>query len=112
MFLVSSPRSVGVVCFSVHSLVLKMFPLLQKDAPSPGADLEDMQSVLFLLEDADAYRRNGNLAMALKRYTSIQKLFNEFEDDQFDFHGYSLRKFTINIYLRCVDSSIRPRASS
>ncbi|KIP11893.1 hypothetical protein PHLGIDRAFT_82848 [Phlebiopsis gigantea 11061_1 CR5-6] len=74
----------------------------KKDAPSPGADLEDMQSVLFLLEDADAHRRNGNLAMALKRYTSIQKLFNEFEDDQFDFHGYSLRKFTINIYLNMI----------
>ena len=72
----------------------------QKDAPSPGADLEDMQSVLFLLEDADAHRRSGNLGMALKRYTAIQKLFNEFEDDQFDFHGYSVRKFTINIYLK------------
>ena len=40
--------------------------------------------------------------MALKRYTAIQKLFNEFEDDQFDFHGYSLRKFNINIYMKCV----------
>ncbi|EKM56495.1 uncharacterized protein PHACADRAFT_253657 [Phanerochaete carnosa HHB-10118-sp] len=81
--------------------VLSLFT--KKDAPSPGADLEDMQSVLFLLEDADAYRRNGNLGMALKRYTSIQKLFSEFEDDQFDFHGYSLRKFTINIYLNMID---------
>lgn len=74
----------------------------QKDAPTPGSDLEDMQSVLFLLEDADAYRRNGDLGMALKKYTAIQKLFNEFEDDQFDFHGYSLRKFTINIYMKYV----------
>ncbi|GJE86494.1 NMDA receptor-regulated protein 1 [Phanerochaete sordida] len=75
----------------------------KKDAPSPGADLEDMQSVLFLLEDADAHRRAGNLGMALKRYTAIQKLYTEFEDDQFDFHGYSLRKFNINIYLNMID---------
>ena len=72
----------------------------QKDAPSPAADLEDMQSVLFLLEDADAHRRNGVRNMALKRYTAIQKRFDEFEDDQFDFHGYSVRKFTINVYLK------------
>ena len=63
--------------------------------------------MLFLLEDADAHRRNGNLAMALKRYTAIQKLFNEFEDDQFDFHGYSLRKFNINIYMKYV-SMVKP----
>ena len=59
-----------------------------------------MQSVQFLIEDADSYRRNGDLAMALKKYHSLQKIFNEFEDDQFDFHGYSLRKFAVNIYLK------------
>ncbi len=31
-----------------------------------------------------------------------EQVFEEFEDDQFDFHGYSLRKFTINIYLKYV----------
>jgi hypothetical protein len=31
-----------------------------------------------------------------------RQVFEEFEDDQFDFHGYSLRKFTINIYLKYV----------
>ena len=28
------------------------------------------------------------------------QIFDVFEDDQFDFHGYSVRKFTINIYLK------------
>lgn len=77
-----------------------IFPHHQKDAPSPAADLEDMQSVLFLVEDADCHRRHGNLGMALKRYHAIQKVFSEIEDDQYDFHGYSLRKFTVNIYLK------------
>lgn len=73
---------------------------LQKDAPSPAADLQDMQSLLFLLSEADAYRRNGKLNLSLKKYIAVKKVFDEFEDDQFDFHGYNLRKFTINIYLK------------
>ncbi|KAI0766255.1 NMDA receptor-regulated protein 1-domain-containing protein [Irpex lacteus] len=82
----------------------------KKDAPSPAADLEDMQSLLFLIEDADAYRRNGNLGLALKKYHAVQKVFDEVEDDQYDFHGYSLRKFTINIYLNMVTWEDRLRS--
>lgn len=96
---------------------------MQKDAQSPASDLEDMQSLLFLTEDGDSHNRSGRLAMALKRYVAVQKVrdmcsyrrskaevlcqtFNEFEDDQYDFHGYSLRKFTINIYMKYSDSSL------
>ncbi|KAF9652586.1 N-terminal acetyltransferase A, auxiliary subunit [Thelephora ganbajun] len=74
----------------------------KKDAPTPASDLEDMQSLMFLTEDGDSHNRSGRLAMALKRYVAVQKTFNEFEDDQYDFHGYSLRKFTINIYMNLV----------
>jgi len=69
---------------------------------SPGADLEDMQSLLYLIEEGNAHRRQGKLHHALKKYHSVRKIFEEFEDDQFDFHGYSLRKFTINIYLNLL----------
>ncbi|OCH91292.1 NMDA receptor-regulated protein 1a [Obba rivulosa] len=82
----------------------------KKDAASPGADLEDMQSLLFLTEEADAHLRNGNLGLALKRYLAIQKVFSDFEDDQFDFHGYSLRKFTINPYLGLIQWEDRLRS--
>ncbi|KAF8970163.1 NMDA receptor-regulated protein 1-domain-containing protein [Flammula alnicola] len=74
----------------------------KKDAPSPAADLEDMQSLLFLLEEADAYRGNGKPNLALKRYMAVKKVFDDYEDDQFDFHGYNLRKFTINIYIKLL----------
>ncbi|KAF8624974.1 hypothetical protein AX15_005610 [Amanita polypyramis BW_CC] len=74
----------------------------KKDAVSPAVDLEDMQSLLFLTESADAYYRAGKLNLALKKYTAIQKAFNEFEDDQYDFHGYNIRKFTINVYLNLL----------
>ncbi|KAF5352217.1 hypothetical protein D9758_009235 [Tetrapyrgos nigripes] len=82
------------------STLLGMFT--KKDAPSPGADLEDMQSLLYLLEEADAHRRNGKPNLALKKYLAVQKIFNEIEDDQYDFHGYCLRKFNINIYLNLL----------
>ncbi|KAI8986666.1 NMDA receptor-regulated protein 1a [Trametes punicea] len=74
----------------------------KKDAASPAQDLEDMQSLLYLTEEADAQLRLGNYAMALKKYVGIAKIFDDFEDDQFDFHGYSVRKFTINIYLNML----------
>jgi hypothetical protein len=46
----------------------------QKDAASPGADLEDMQSLLYHVETGDAYSQTGNLGMALKKYAAVQKV--------------------------------------
>jgi len=43
---------------------------VQKDMAAP-ADLTEMQCLWFLQEEGDSYRRNGNLAMALKRYQSL-----------------------------------------
>ncbi|RDB27479.1 N-alpha-acetyltransferase 16, NatA auxiliary subunit [Hypsizygus marmoreus] len=90
------------------SSILGLFT--KKDAASPGADLEDMQSLLYLLEEADAHYRNGKLNLALKKYLAVQKIFNEIEDDQYDFHGYNLRKFTINIYLKLIKWEDRLRS--
>jgi len=78
-----------------------------------------MQSLLYLVEAADSYCQVGNIAMGLKTYCAIQKVrmgsqsychmkssspvhqvFEEFDDDQYDFHGYSMRKFTLNNYVR------------
>ncbi|KAI4527448.1 N-terminal acetyltransferase A, auxiliary subunit [Schizophyllum commune Loenen D] len=79
------------------SALLGMFT--KKDAPSPGADLEDMQSLLYLTEQANAHEHVGQPNLALKRYMAIAKVFNDIEDDQYDFHGYSIRKFMLNAYL-------------
>ncbi|KAG5716214.1 N-alpha-acetyltransferase 16, NatA auxiliary subunit [Termitomyces sp. T112] len=87
-------------CVEEASNMLGLFT--KKDAVSPGADLEDMQSLLYLMEEADAHYRNGKPNLALKKYHAIQKVFNEIEDDQYDFHGYNLRKFTLNIYMKLV----------
>ncbi|KAL0958131.1 hypothetical protein HGRIS_000299 [Hohenbuehelia grisea] len=83
--------------------LLGMFTKKDPNNPiHPAADLEDMQSMLFLTEEAAAELRTGRVSMALKRYLTIDKVFGEIVDDQYDFHGYSLRKFTINIYLNLL----------
>ncbi|KAF8508577.1 NMDA receptor-regulated protein 1-domain-containing protein [Hysterangium stoloniferum] len=71
----------------------------KKDAPSPGSDLEDMQCLAYMLEEGDAHARRGRLGLALRRYKSVQVTFDDVDNDQFDFHNYSLRRFAVNMYL-------------
>jgi peptide alpha-N-acetyltransferase len=75
--------------------------------------------MFYLIEEGDAHCKIGRYSWALKRYCAVQRVplyvlrsaladcshdqvFDEIEDDQYDFHGYSLRKFTINIYLKLI----------
>lgn len=70
----------------------------QKDM-SAVQDLTDMQCLWFLQEEGDAHNRNGNLGLALKRYQSLVTVFQEYEDDQYDFHSYCMRRMTFSYYL-------------
>lgn len=82
----------------------------KKDAPSPGADLEDMQSTAYLLQCASAYERDGKLGHALRKFTGVIKVFDDIEDDQYDFHGYVLRRFTVNVYADFIAYEDRVRS--
>ena len=44
------------------------------DAPDPVADLLEMQAFWYLAEEADAWIRTGNFAMALKRLDQIDRV--------------------------------------
>lgn len=68
----------------------------------PLADLMDMQCMWFLTEDGEAYQRRGNYGMALKRYHTIANIFDIWQEDQFDFHSFSLRKGQIRAYISMV----------
>jgi peptide alpha-N-acetyltransferase len=59
---------VSRLMFCVH--FGRLADVLQKDMTAP-ADLTEMQCLWFLQEEGDSHRRNGNLAMALKRYQSL-----------------------------------------
>lgn len=65
----------------------------------PLADLLDMQCIWFLTEDGEAYARQGNIGMALKRFHAVGNIFDVWQEDQFDFHSFSLRKGQIRAYI-------------
>jgi peptide alpha-N-acetyltransferase len=74
-------------------------------AETPGgplADLHDMQCVWFLTEDGQSYARQGKLGLALKRFTAIYNVFDVWQEDQFDFHSFSLRKGQIRAYVEMI----------
>ena len=68
----------------------------------PVGDLIDMQCMWFLWEDGESYLRQNNLGFALKRFTSIYNIFEVWQEDQFDFHSFSLRKGQIRAYVDMV----------
>jgi peptide alpha-N-acetyltransferase len=73
------------------------------EAPGgPLADLHDMQCVWFLTEDGQSYARQGKYGLALKRFTSVFNVFDVWQEDQFDFHSFSLRKGQIRAYVEMV----------
>ncbi|ODA76660.1 hypothetical protein RJ55_07931 [Drechmeria coniospora] len=65
----------------------------------PLADLLDMQCIWYLTEDAEAYARHGNFGMALKRLHAVRNIFDVWQEDQFDFHSFSLRKGQTRAYV-------------
>ncbi|KAI6713035.1 hypothetical protein JHW43_004406 [Diplocarpon mali] len=68
----------------------------------PLADLHDMQCMWFLTEDGQSYARQGRLGLALKRFTAIYNIFEVWQEDQFDFHSFSLRKGQIRAYVDMI----------
>ncbi|KAM7189518.1 N-alpha-acetyltransferase 15, NatA auxiliary subunit [Rhypophila sp. PSN 637] len=68
----------------------------------PLADLMDMQCIWFLTEDGEAWQRRGNIGFALKRYHTIFNIFDVWQEDQFDFHSFSLRKGQIRAYVDMI----------
>ncbi|KAI1334949.1 NMDA receptor-regulated protein 1-domain-containing protein [Xylariaceae sp. FL0016] len=75
----------------------------RNDSPGgPMSDLLDMQSVWYLTEDGEASVRSGNIGMALKRFHAVYAIFDVWQEDQFDFHSFSLRKGQIRAYVDMI----------
>jgi len=68
----------------------------------PLGDLLDMQCVWYITEDGESYLRQGNIALALKRFRAVHDIFETWYDDQFDFHTFSLRKGMVRAYIDMV----------
>lgn len=75
----------------------------RNDSPGgPLSDLLDMQCVWFMTEDGEAQARLGNVGLALKRFHTVYNIFDVWQEDQFDFHSFSLRKGQIRAYVSMV----------
>lgn len=77
--------------------ILSLFT--RKAAQSSASDLCDMEAIWFMREEAKAFNENGDYGMALKRLHQVFDTFTVWEEDQYDFHIYCLRKYTIRSYL-------------
>ncbi|EWC48415.1 hypothetical protein DRE_02184 [Drechslerella stenobrocha 248] len=74
----------------------------RNDVNGPLGDLLEMQCVWYITEDGESYTRQGKLGLALKRFHAVYKIFEDWTDDQFDFHSFSLRKGMIRAYVDMV----------
>ena len=72
--------------------------MFTKDEGDPLQTLFDLQCSWYELEAAKAYARNKNWAMALKNFYAVQRHFNDYIEDLFDFHAFCLKKTTLRAY--------------
>lgn len=71
----------------------------QNKTGGPLGDLLDMQAIWYLTEDGQSYLRQRKLGLALKRFHQVSTIFDIWQEDQFDFHNFSLRKGMIRAYV-------------
>eukprot|EP01119_Soliformovum_irregulare_P010873 TRINITY_DN2677_c0_g1_i1.p1 TRINITY_DN2677_c0_g1~~TRINITY_DN2677_c0_g1_i1.p1 ORF type:complete len:847 (+),score=205.53 TRINITY_DN2677_c0_g1_i1:42-2582(+) len=76
--------------------------LFIKDGEDPVTTLNDMQACWFQIEAGKAYARLGNYGQALKKLTAVAAHFDEFQEDQYDFHAYCVRKMTFRSYIKML----------
>ncbi|VVT43984.1 uncharacterized protein SAPINGB_P000244 [Magnusiomyces paraingens] len=70
-------------------------------------DVVFIQTLWALIEHAELLARRGDDSFALKRFDDIFKTFFEIYTDEFDFHGFSMRKGTVRAYLDMIDFTSR-----
>lgn len=63
-------------------------------------DLHEMQATWYLIEMADRLMHEGMYLDAACFYKKIEMIYDEFIDDQLDFHGFSIRKMSFVDYIK------------
>uniref|UniRef100_A0A6U0FCY7 Uncharacterized protein n=1 Tax=Ostreococcus mediterraneus TaxID=1486918 RepID=A0A6U0FCY7_9CHLO len=64
--------------------------------------LFDMEATWFELEAAKCHADAGRQGRSLKYYRAVLTHFNQFVDDQFDFHGYCMRRSALRAYVDLI----------
>lgn len=81
---------------------LKRISLFTRHEGNPEQNLYDMQCSWYELESADCLLKQGEIGKSLKKFAAVVKHFEDFNEDQFDFHAYCLRKVTLRAYVNVL----------
>eukprot|EP00948_MAST-09A_sp_MAST-9A-sp1_P003823 g3823.t1 len=79
----------------------------------PKIQMVDMQVSWYSLAAGKCHLNAGRKGMALKYFRQVESFFDQWVDDQIDFHSYCLRKLTLGVYLdmlRIEDQRIKANA--
>ena len=74
-------------------------------------NLFDMQATWYEVASGREYLNQGQIGKALKRYLKVESHFEDFVEDQFDFHQYCVRKGTMRAYVDMLRLEDGVRAS-
>eukprot|EP00611_Tribonema_gayanum_P018068 TRINITY_DN31123_c0_g1_i1.p1 TRINITY_DN31123_c0_g1~~TRINITY_DN31123_c0_g1_i1.p1 ORF type:complete len:947 (-),score=350.61 TRINITY_DN31123_c0_g1_i1:368-2821(-) len=73
--------------------------LFTRHEGDPMYNLFEMQCSWFELEWAESHMRQGKLGLCLKKAFAVEHHFQDFVEDQVDFHTYCMRKMTLRAYV-------------
>ncbi|CEG43496.1 n-terminal acetyltransferase a complex subunit nat1-like protein [Plasmopara halstedii] len=76
--------------------------LFTRHEGDPQQNLYEMQCMWYEIECGKSQWRQKKYGLALKRFFAVEKHFNDFAEDQFDFHTYCIRKMTLRAYIQLL----------